>query len=145
MFSAGEKSQVMAFRGIACILIIHGNSFIKTANELTVWHLFIGINSFDDILRAFSECTFLNAPQKLRLTTDQVMELDTFTCKTLRKRQDQFAHEPATGNPFMRYVEENNLSCCSEPDSVTATIRNGDGITSPSRRIDLGQKGGLKL
>ncbi len=77
--------------------------------------LVCGINSFNDILTAFSECTFINKPKKLRLTKYQIKELDTFTCKIIRERQTKFVYEPPDDKPFMKFVKENGYTCCSEP------------------------------
>ena len=80
--------------------------------------LVCGINSFDDILKAFSECTFVNSPKELRLTGYQIKELDTFTCKTIRERQKAFVNEPPDDNPFLRFVQDKGFTCCQEPGSA---------------------------
>lgn len=41
--------------------------------------LVVGINGFKDIIAAFMECTFLGNNNRLRLTAEQVEELDDFT------------------------------------------------------------------
>jgi hypothetical protein len=77
--------------------------------------LIAGIDNFADILQAFSECTFLNSPKRLRLTRSQVEELDTFTCNTLRRMVKQdFAVDPPDKNPFMSYVTENKFYCSDQ-------------------------------
>jgi hypothetical protein len=76
--------------------------------------LVVGIEKFDDILQAFSECTFLNAPRRLRLTEVQVIELDTFTCETLRKMIREFAIEPPSEAPFVNFVRTDGLVCSDQ-------------------------------
>jgi hypothetical protein len=73
--------------------------------------LVVGINSFDDILEAFSECTILGDPQTLRLTYQQVTELDVFISSTLQKLQNGFKINPPVGNPFTEFVSKRGLKC----------------------------------
>lgn len=83
-----------------------------------------GIQKFDDILQAFSECTFLSRPEQLRLTELQVIELDDFTCKTLKHTINQFAIQPPCDTPFMDYIKQHNLICSDQANtnaSHTAT------------------------
>lgn len=76
--------------------------------------LIAGIDNFGDILQAFSECTFLNSPKRLRLTTSQVEELDTFTCNTLKRMVKDFALQPPDPGPFMKYVKDNQFYCSDQ-------------------------------
>jgi hypothetical protein len=66
--------------------------------------LVAGINSFDDILVALAECTLLGNPKQLRLTKDQVLELDHFTSK--------HGGEDISGKtktPFMDYLKPKHM------------------------------------
>jgi hypothetical protein len=80
--------------------------------------LIAGIDKFDDILQAFSECTFLNSPKRLRLTTSQVEELDIFTGVTLKKVGADFIIAPPDQNPFMKHLQENNFFCSDQDPPV---------------------------
>ena len=70
-----------------------------------------GVDAFGDILKAFAECTFLNDAGRLRLTVDQVTELDTFTSKTLPHLFGAIHNRPATDHPFSECVEQHKLNC----------------------------------
>jgi hypothetical protein len=77
--------------------------------------LVVGIDKFEDILQAFSECTFLNDAKKLRLTEAQVNELDVFTYRTLKKTIKSFAIEPPDNGPrFMDYVKNSGFLCSDQ-------------------------------
>lgn len=77
--------------------------------------LVAGMDTFDDILQAFSECTYLGNPKRLRLTTSQVKELDTFIGITLNRMIKKFAIQPPPGTePFMDYVRQNNYECSDQ-------------------------------
>lgn len=76
--------------------------------------LIAGIDKFEDILQAFSECTFLNNPKRLRLTVSQVEELDTFTGTTLKKMGTEFIIAPPDPNPFMKHLRENGFFCSDQ-------------------------------
>ncbi|MDP8225931.1 MAG: hypothetical protein P9L99_21400 [Candidatus Lernaella stagnicola] len=73
-----------------------------------------GIDSMEDILQSFSECSFLHEPRKLRLTTHQVLELDTFVNIILRKGTVRLRKEIQTERPFKEYLEEKRLFCADE-------------------------------
>jgi len=107
--SDSEGSYVADFAGMHfdhTWAFIHQNSKMVDGKPLVE-----GINNFDQILKAFSECTFLNDEKKLRLTRAQVEELDTFTCQTLSSEEIKFSLEPPKDNPFKRYFNENHLTC----------------------------------
>lgn len=73
--------------------------------------LVAGVDKFDDILQAFSECTYLSAPARLRLTVSQVNELDTFTCVTLGRIGKFAIDPPGSKTPFMDYVRSHKFAC----------------------------------
>jgi len=79
--------------------------------------LVAGIDTFDDILQAFSECTYLSNPKRLRLMRTQVEELDTFTCITLKRimiKKEFAIAPPASKKPFTEYIEKNNFVCSDQ-------------------------------
>lgn len=78
-----------------------------------------GVNSFEDILRAFGECVFLNNAKRLRLTRHQVEELDTFACKTIEEKHGALQNNPPSPNPFWGYVEAHGLTCAEDGDAGT--------------------------
>jgi hypothetical protein len=84
--------------------------------------LIAGIDKFDDILEAFSECTFLNNPKRLRLTASQVEELDTFTGTTLKKMGTAFIIAPPDSSPFMKYLREHGFFCSDQEPPATVNI-----------------------
>jgi len=71
--------------------------------------LVAGIGSFQDILDAFSECTYLGEPKRLRLASAQVRELDRFA----RNQRDTCA-EDGVGSPFMDCVRSRGMKCSDE-------------------------------
>ncbi len=102
-----EQSYVSKFMNMH---FNHTWAFIRQPSKLVDRKpLVVGINEFDDILTAFSECTFLNRPKLLRLTKAQINELDEFTCKTLGELNPRFAIEPPKGDPFMTFVRKNGF------------------------------------
>lgn len=83
--------------------------------------LVAGIDSFDDILDAFSECTFLSNPRRLRLTRSQVEELDRFICKRIRpESKDSLPESPA---PFKEFMDRSGLAC-SDQEETNARVGN---------------------
>jgi hypothetical protein len=77
--------------------------------------LVAGVDTFDDILQAFSECTYLSCPKRLRLTESQVMELDIFISVTLKRMISKFETPlPECERPFMDYVRQNNFLCSDQ-------------------------------
>jgi hypothetical protein len=73
-----------------------------------------GVSSLDDIVEAFSECTFLGAPPRLRLELGQVQELDIFISETLPREYHDKIRMPASKTPFMDYVRQKGLLCSNE-------------------------------
>jgi hypothetical protein len=71
--------------------------------------LVVAVNTFDDIVDAFCECTYLGDPSRLRLTHWQVVELDTFVSHVSRERTDRLAVSPPA-DPFMGCVSARNLT-----------------------------------
>jgi hypothetical protein len=73
-----------------------------------------GVSSLDDIVEAFSECTFLGSPPRLRLELGQVQELDVFISETLPREYSDKMMIPASETPFMDYVSQHGLLCSDE-------------------------------
>ena len=93
--------------------------------------LVVGIDSFDDILMAFAECTYLNTPKKLRLTRSQITELDTFVSTTLRRMIKSFAIEPPSSkNPFTAFVSANGFLFGDQEDDMNRIVQNA-GTAQP--------------
>jgi hypothetical protein len=106
--SNNENSYVSNF---ASMHFNHTWAFINQPSKLVDGKpLVVGIDSFDDILAAFSECTFLGEENRLRLTDAQVEELDMFTCKTLPQLCSQFKVELPAEKPFFSFAEQKKLS-----------------------------------
>ncbi len=75
-----------------------------------------GISDFSHILTAFSECTTLNC-NNLRLTKDQVNELDTFFLEIKKIADTKKLKEwnlDSERNPFMKFVIQKKYVCCNE-------------------------------
>lgn len=79
--------------------------------------LIAGVGSFQDILTAFSECTYLGDPKRLRLATAQVQELDHF----MRNQGVAFAG-PGKDSPFMDFVRTNVVKCSDEDPCGTREL-----------------------
>lgn len=71
--------------------------------------LVAGVGSFSDILDAFSECTYLGDPQRLRLARAQVKELDRFI-----RNQGAHCAGPGKGSPFLDFMKSKNMKCSDE-------------------------------
>lgn len=109
--SSTEDSYVFDF---AHMHFNHTWAFLDQPSKLVDQRRLVqGVATFDDIISAFSECTFLSNPKCLRLTEAQVVELDTFISTTLRTKYERFKNEPPCDDPFMAYVKENDLECSS--------------------------------
>jgi hypothetical protein len=81
--------------------------------------LVAGIDSFDDILQTFSECTYLSNPKRLRLTKTQVDELDMFVGVTLRRIVKDFAIQPPQSlTPFTEYIAKCGYICSDQESKV---------------------------
>lgn len=70
--------------------------------------LVVGINSFSDILVAFSECTMLGDSKKLRLTENQVRELDRFFARILNEMDESDVKKLniPVSSPFMDHCNK---------------------------------------
>ncbi len=76
-----------------------------------------GISDFVHILTAFSECTTLSDSTNLRLTKNQVQELDTFFQKIKEITNPQKLQDwnlTDENNPFMKFVIQKKYVCCNE-------------------------------
>jgi len=69
--------------------------------------LVVGINSFSDILVAFSECTMLGDCKKLRLTENQVRELDRCFERILKEMDESDVKklDIPVSSPFMNHCK----------------------------------------
>jgi len=89
-----------------------------------------GIDVFEDILLAFSECTLLSDPNRLRLTAKQVRGLDAFIEVTLRRNYSRFENDVSAESPFMSFVQQKGLSFATsdyaDDDSEGAPLRTSD-------------------
>jgi hypothetical protein len=85
--------------------------FDQDSKQVDGQPLVAGIASFDDILKAFSECTYLNQPKRLRLERSQVKELDHF----IRNQSIQNCLQNQPADPFTTYVENNGMRCSDDP------------------------------
>lgn len=104
--SDSEDSYVSDFAGMH---FDHTWAFLQQDSKIVDGKPLVeGIESIDDILKAFSECSFLNQPTTLRLTNAQVKELDTFINRTLKR---DFCCSPQISLSFSKYLEENGLHC----------------------------------
>jgi hypothetical protein len=108
--SESEESYIYSF---SAMHFDHTWAFLdqdsKTVDEKG---LVVGINNFSDILEAFSECTLLGNSRKLRLTENQVREIDRFYEKILKevdKDKIKTLNLPAS-EPFNKFSQEEGLS-----------------------------------
>jgi len=72
--------------------------------------LVVGVDSLDDILSAFGECTFIGS-SRLRLTRCQVRELDYFADRVLSPHAAKDGSTAGT-TPFAKYAEDHKLCYC---------------------------------
>jgi hypothetical protein len=88
----------------------HTWAFISQRSKLVDGRPLVeGVTDFQKIIDAFSECTYLGDPKRLRLTVAQIQELDTFMSETLKGAT--FVNSVSSKTPFFDYVSSNRLSC----------------------------------
>ncbi len=121
--SAEEASYIGSF------LSMHFNhtwAFVDQDSKLVDGRpLVTGIGSFQDILNAFAECTYLGDPKRLRLASPQVLELDHFM-----RNQGGICADSAKSSPFMGFVRANGMRCAdedlrcdSEPQEIVSALK----------------------
>jgi hypothetical protein len=113
-FERGKESSYVA--NFMSMHFNHTWAFLDQPSKLVDGKsLVTGIDAFHDIFKAFSECTFLNNPKRLRLTRPQVEELDVFTCLTLPDLIKTFNNPLPEGKyPFLEYVQQGGFICSDQ-------------------------------
>lgn len=121
--SESESSYVSDFVGMH---FNHTWAFIDQPSKLVDGKpLVVGVDAFEDIIAAFAECTYLGEPGRLRLTSAQVFELDTFTSKVIPSQGRNLIKKPPSETPFKDYIEKKSLTCSGQTE-ISCYISNSN-------------------
>lgn len=106
--SAGESTYIANF---VSMHFNHTWAFIDQDSKVVDGRpLVAGVGAFSDILEAFSECTQLGEPGRLRLVSAQVRELDRFARNLVGTDTEQ-----RKDSPFMDFVRSKEMRCGDDP------------------------------